>query len=70
MLITVIALSAVPALADVSAAAEYVYRSAPEPTVSYIGGEWAVMGLARSDADVPEKKAEYFTIKNIRNTHG
>ncbi len=69
MLITVIALSAVPALADVSAAAEYVYRSAPEPTVSYIGGEWAVMGLARSDADVPDEYYEKY-YENVKKYVG
>lgn len=37
--------------------ANYIYESVPNPQVGSIGGEWAVMGLARSGADIPN---EYF----------
>lgn len=38
------------ALADV---AQYVYQTVPWPQVGSIGGEWAVLGLARGGSDVP-----------------
>ena len=34
--------------------AAYIYRVVPEPQVGSIGGEWAVIGLARGDYEVPE----------------
>ncbi len=34
---------------------EYVYKTVKTPQVGSIGGEWAVMGLARSGYEVPEK---------------
>ncbi|MDR2358133.1 MAG: S-layer homology domain-containing protein [Oscillospiraceae bacterium] len=34
--------------------AEYVYRTIKSPQVGSVGGEWAVMELARSGYDVPE----------------
>ncbi len=34
-----------------------VYKDVASPSVGYIGGEWAVLGLARSGLDIPE---EYF----------
>ena len=37
-----------------TATAGWLQKQNPKPTVSTIGGEWAVMGLARSDADVPK----------------
>ncbi|MDD6309283.1 MAG: S-layer homology domain-containing protein [Clostridia bacterium] len=37
--------------------ANYIYASVQEPQVGTAGGEWAILGLARSHADVP---AEYF----------
>ena len=37
--------------------AEYLYYSVPNPQIGSIGGEWAVMGLARSSVKIPE---EYF----------
>lgn len=43
---------------DLSAAiqdtAEYVYTTVRDPQVGSIGGEWAVLGLARSGYDVPD----------------
>ena len=41
----------------VESAAEYIYRTVTAPEVGVIGGEWAVLGLARSDLDIPD---EYF----------
>lgn len=35
--------------------AEYIYKTVKKPQVGSIGGEWAVIGLARSGFDVPEK---------------
>ena len=35
-------------------AAAYVYGAVPSPQVASIGGEWAVIGLARSGCDVPQ----------------
>lgn len=55
----------VPALAadktslksDVNSAAFYIYKTVADPQVGSVGGEWAVLGLARSGFDVPN---EYF----------
>lgn len=42
-------------LADaVTDTAEYMYRTVKNPQVGSIGGEWAVLGLARSGYDVPD----------------
>lgn len=60
LLAVVMALSvAVPAAAvseqdAMTATAAWLQKQNPKPTVSSIGGEWAVMGLARSEADVPQ----------------
>ena len=40
-----------------SAVSDYVYKSTPAPEISYVGGEWAVIGLARGSEEIPE---EYF----------
>ena len=37
--------------------AEYMYETVKNPQIGSVGGEWAVLGLARSGYDVPE---EYF----------
>ncbi len=34
--------------------AEYIYTSVPEPQFGSIGGEWTIIGLARSGYDVPQ----------------
>lgn len=39
----------------VSGTAAYIYSTTPAPQVGSIGGEWAVLGLARSGYAVPEK---------------
>lgn len=38
----------------VTGSAAYMYRTVPNPQVGSIGGEWVVLGLARSGYDVPE----------------
>lgn len=50
----VLTFSATYGYADVFDTAEYVCEVVSEPTVSYVGGEWAIMALARSNFDVPE----------------
>ena len=40
--------------------AKYLYESVPNPQVASIGGEWAVMGLARSGADIPKDYYENY----------
>lgn len=40
--------------AAITDAAEYVYKTVKDPQVGSIGGEWAVLGLARSGYDVPD----------------
>lgn len=39
---------------NVTGTAAYMYKTVPNPQVGSIGGEWAVLGLARSGYDVPE----------------
>ncbi|MFA9424222.1 MAG: S-layer homology domain-containing protein [Sedimentibacter sp.] len=65
LLLLVILLSCInPALAAVddnklndviNNTAEYIYRTVQNPQVGSIGGEWAVLGLARSGYDVPKE---------------
>lgn len=35
--------------------AKYVYETVKNPQIGSVGGEWAVLGLARSEYDVPEE---------------
>ena len=65
LLLTLIMLLSVCAstLADtdsVSKSIDYLYQTTPTPTVSSIGGEWAVLGLARSDSAIPEQYFEQY----------
>ncbi len=39
----------------VTGTAAFIYQTTPSPQVGSIGGEWAVLGLARSGYTVPEK---------------
>ncbi len=39
----------------VTGTAAFIYQTTPSPQVGSIGGEWAVLGLARSGYSVPEK---------------
>ncbi len=43
--------------AVISDTANYLYKTVSNPQVGSIGGEWAVLGLARSDENIPK---EYF----------
>ena len=49
---------------DVSAvmsdAATFVYQTVKAPTVASVGGDWAVMGLARSGAQIPQSYYESY----------
>ena len=50
--------------------ANYIYESVPNPQVGSIGGEWAVMGLARSGADISDEYFEKYyptTEKHIKD---
>lgn len=38
----------------ISDTADYIFKTVKAPQVGSIGGEWAVLGLARSDYEVPE----------------
>lgn len=40
--------------------AKYLYETVPNPQVGSMGGEWAVMGLARSGADIPSEYYESY----------
>ena len=45
----------------VSDVAAYVYKTVASPQVGSVGGEWAVLGLARGGADIPsEYYADYY----------
>lgn len=58
MSLSVTALAAVSkdTLADaITDTAAYLYKTVKSPQVGSIGGEWAVLGLARSGYDVPEQ---------------
>ena len=41
--------------AAVQGSAKYMLNTVREPQVGSVGGEWAVIGLARSGCDVPQK---------------
>lgn len=43
--------------ATLESVGNYLYETVKEPQVGSIGGEWAVLGLARCDMDIPD---EYF----------
>ena len=53
--------------------ANYIYESVPNPQVGSIGGEWAVMGLARSGADISDEYFEKYyqtAEKHIKDCEG
>ncbi len=45
----------------ISDTANYIHNAVSDPQVGSVGGEWAVLGLARSEAEIPEEyyKAYY-----------
>lgn len=58
--LTVIASMAAFAAVDVGDTALYLINTVTNPTVASIGGEWTVIGLARSGADVPNEFFERY----------
>lgn len=56
----------------VSDTAKYLYKTVSKPQVGSVGGEWAVLGLARSYADVPKEYFEnyYQTVEKYVKDHG
>lgn len=73
LLIFCLAFSAFPtcfAISDISPiikeCAEYIYSGTLDPTVGSVGGEWALIGLARSGADVPDAYYKKY-YENVRN---
>lgn len=57
----------VTALDDIIAStAEYLTDSLPSPSVGSIGGDWAVLGLARSEVELPQGYLDTY-IKNVKN---
>lgn len=57
--------------AAVKDTAKYVYETVQNPQVGSIGGEWAVLGLARSGCDVPDSYYEtyYNTVEDYVKEH-
>ena len=58
--------TAVGASADIKAVeeatAKSIYENTQNPSVASVGGEWAVLGLARSGYDIPEEYYERYSI--------
>ncbi len=46
--------------------ASYIYKSVSNPQVSSIGGEWAIIGLARSGVEIPDEYYQNY-YKNVEN---
>ena len=44
----------------------YIIENVTNPTFGSVGGEWGILGLARSNAGIPEKYRELY-LKNIHN---
>lgn len=62
--------------AVVSDTANYIYKTVSEPQVGSVGGEWAVLGLARSGVEIPEeyyqdyyKRVEEYVKERKGNLH-
>ena len=52
---------------------KYIVNTVTEPTIGSIGGEWAIIGLARSGYDVPEGYYEKYyqnVVKTLKETNG
>ena len=51
----------------------YLYESVKEPIVGSVGGEWTVMGLARSNMDIPDEYFENYyqmLVKYVKDCDG
>lgn len=77
LLIGIAAPAAAVSDSDLSAAvtdtAQYMYRTVQKPEVGSIGGEWAVLGLARSGAQIPDSYYQdyYSTVETyVKNCGG
>lgn len=46
--------------AAVEGSAKYMFNAVQEPQVGSVGGEWAVIGLARSGCDVPQEYWDHY----------
>jgi len=55
-----------------AAASEYISKTVTAPSIGSVGGEWAVLGLARGDFDVPEGyfEAYYARIEDFVSANG
>lgn len=56
-----------------NATAEYLQKNVSEPKVGSVGGEWAVLGLARSGANVPDSWFENYYLaaeKYVKDCEG
>lgn len=62
----VFATSTIELDAAITDTGKYIYKTVKSPQVGSIGGEWAVLGLARSGYDIPDKyyKNYYKTVEN------
>lgn len=53
--------------------AAYIQKTVTNPTVSSIGGEWAIIGLARSNVDVPQSYYDKYynnVVKTVKECNG
>ncbi len=55
----------------ISDTAAYIYETVQSPQIGSIGGEWAVIGLARSSAEVPDEyfQTYYGNVENYVKEH-
>lgn len=70
ILCTVLILSAAAYAADISAVniektAEYIMTAVENPVISSVGGEWTIIGLARSGLDIPQSYFDKY-YQNVR----
>ena len=60
--IIIFTLAAPVSAAVIDDVGQYLYETTPSPTVASVGGEWAVIGLAKSGINVPDSVYEnYFS---------
>ena len=52
-------------LVPLTETADYVYKSTPNPNIGYMGGEWAIIGLARSDFNASDGYFDTY-IENLK----
>lgn len=57
----------------ISDTAKYIYNTTSNPQIASIGGEWAVIGLSRSDEDIPSEYFEKYyenALKYVKEKNG